>query len=35
MFWDYQSLQAEIGQSFRERYSTSNEAIEGTVANNI
>ena len=34
MFWDYQSLQAEIGQSFRERYGKS-DAIEGTVANNL
>lgn len=35
MHWDYQTLQAEIGQSFRERYNTTGEAIEGTVANNL
>ncbi len=35
MFWDYTSLQAEIGQSFRERYGANTEAIEGTVANNL
>lgn len=35
MFWDYQSLQAEIGQSFRERFNAGNDNIEGTVANNL
>jgi len=35
MHWDYQTLQAEIGQSFRERYNTTNDKIEGTVANNL
>ena len=35
MFWDYTSLQAEIGQSFRERFSNNTDAIEGTVANNL
>lgn len=35
MFWDYTSLQAEIGQNFRERYGKDTDKIEGTVANNI
>ena len=35
MIWDYTSLQAEIGQSFRERYAAANDKIEGTVANNL
>ena len=36
MHWDYVSLQAEIGQNFRERYGKDGQtAIEGTKANNI
>lgn len=35
MYWDYSSLQAEIGQNFRERYAKDSDSIEGTVANNI
>ncbi len=36
MHWDYVSLQAEIGQNFRERYAKDGEVkIEGTKANNI
>ena len=36
MHWDYTSLQAEIGQNFRERYSKDGViTIEGTKANNI
>ena len=36
MHWDYSSLQAEIGQNFREKYATDGtSAIEGTKANNI
>jgi hypothetical protein len=37
MHWDYMSLQAEIGQSFRERYGAKGgpETIEGTHANNL
>jgi len=36
MPWDYLSLQAEIGQNFREKYSAEGEKkIEGTRANNI
>ena len=36
MHWDYTSLQAEIGQNFRERYSKDGMIkIEGTKANNI
>ena len=36
MHWDYVSLQAEIGQNFRERYGTDGKTtIEGTKANNI
>ena len=36
MHWDYHSLQAEIGQNFRERYGKDgNMAIEGTKANNM
>ena len=36
MHWDYQSLQAEIGQNFRERYGKDGgAAIEGTKANNM
>ena len=36
MHWDYVSLQAEIGQNFRERYSKEgSKDIEGTKANNI
>ena len=36
MHWDYTSLQAEIGQNFREKYATDGSSvIEGTKANNI
>ena len=36
MHWDYVSLQAEIGQNFRERYAKDGgNDIEGTKANNI
>ena len=36
MHWDYTSLQAEIGQNFRERYGKENgQVIEGTKANNM
>merc|ERR1719400_1825874 len=35
MHWDYSSLQAEIGQNFRERYADGSSKIEGTKANNI
>ena len=36
MHWDYSSLQAEIGQNFREKYATDGTSIiEGTKANNI
>ena len=36
MHWDYSSLQAEIGQNFREKYATDGKnTIEGTKANNI
>ena len=35
MHWDYVSLQAEIGQNFREKYGDSNVEAEGTRANNI
>ena len=34
MHWDYQSLQAEIGQNFREKYGDTLQE-EGTRANNI
>ena len=38
MNWDYLSLQAEIGQNYRERYGNDNnalDAVEGTRANNL
>ena len=36
MHWDYTSLQAEIGQNFREKYAAEGtNTIEGTKANNI
>ena len=35
MHWDYSSLQAEIGQSFRERFAADSDKIEGTAANNL
>lgn len=38
MNWDYLSLQAEIGQNYRERYGDDTnaiEAVEGTRANNL
>ena len=36
MHWDYTSLQAEIGQNFRERYGKEGvSTIEGTKANNM
>ena len=35
MHWDYQSLQVEISQNFREKYGAGDEKIEGTRANNI
>ena len=36
MHWDYASLQAEIGQNFREKYANDGSSvIEGTKANNI
>ena len=36
MHWDYASLQAEIGQNFREKYAADGtNTIEGTKANNI
>ena len=36
MHWDYTSLQAEIGQNFREKYGADGSStIEGTKANNI
>ena len=35
MHWDYSSLQAEIGQSFRERFAGDSDKIEGTAANNL
>ena len=34
MHWDYVALQAEIGQSFREKFSGKDE-VEGTLANNL
>ena len=35
MHWDYQSLQVEISQNFREKYGAEGEIVEGTRANNI
>ena len=37
MYWDYLSLQAEIGQNYREKYSDEATTVlqEGTRANNI
>ena len=35
MNWDYLSLQAEIGQNFREKYGDKDVEIEGTRANFI